>query len=384
MLTERAYVPGMSPGSPAPVTAEELLTLSIPDKRVELVRGMLVVREPAGYAHGRVAMNLAVRLATYVEGARAGQVFAAETGFTLARGPDTVRAPDVAFVTHERLPPPSTTGYPALAPDLVVEVLSPDDRPGEMLGKVADWLSAGTRIVWVVDWLGMRAGMSGAPLVDGLLPRGLARAATRRVAQQQDPLAAFRARIGAVPIQAQPLAENLTLLSGPGGNVVVLGGADGLVMVDTFVSPAWPRLQESLKGLGGTVKFVINTHWHFDHTDNNAPLHAAGATLVAHENTKLRMTQPHHLAVLELDFPPSPASALPQRVFKEGYKLEANGERLTVTHVPPAHTDTDVVVQFEKAKVLHTGDVFFNGRYPFVDWSTGGRHAGMIAAEGPL
>src|SRR5947208_14219204 len=194
------------------------------------------------------------------------------------------------------------------------------------------------------EWLRRMAAMSGAALVNGLLPRELARAATGRVAQQQDPLPAFRARIGAVPIQAQPLAENLTLLSGPGGNVVVLRGADGLVMVDTFVSPAWPKLQESLKGLGGPVKFVINTHWHFDHTDNNAPLRAAGATLVAHENTKLRMTQPHHLAVLELDFPPSPASALHQRVFKEGYQLEANGDRLTVMHVPSAPTDTDVVV----------------------------------------
>src|SRR5256885_6110307 len=96
------------------------------------------------------------------------------------------------------------------------------------------------------------------------------------------------------------------------------------------------------------------------------------------------MTQPHHLAVLELDFPPSPADALPQRVFKDGYNLEANGERLAVTHVPPAHTDTDVVVRFEKANVLHTGDVFFNGRYPFIDGSTGGRIDGMIGAADRL
>src|SRR5438477_10278819 len=234
------------------------------------------------------------------------------------------------------------------------------------------------------EWLRMMAAMSGAALVNGLLPRELARAATGRVAQQQDPLAAFRARIGAVPIQAQPLAENLTLLAGPGGNVVVLRGSDGLVVVDTFVTPAWPRFQESLKGLGAPVKFVINTHWHFDHTDNNASLRAAGATLVAHENTRLRMTQPHHLAVLELDFPPSPAAALPQRVFKDGYKLEANGERLAVTHVPPAHTDTDVAVRFEKANVLHTGDVFFNGFYPYIDGSTGGRIDGMIEAADSL
>jgi glyoxylase-like metal-dependent hydrolase (beta-lactamase superfamily II) len=197
-------------------------------------------------------------------------------------------------------------------------------------------------------------------------------------------MAMFRAQIGAIPIQAQPLGENLTLLAGPGGNVVVLHGADGLVVVDTFVAPAWPKFQESLKGLGAPVKFVINTHWHFDHTDNNAPLRAGGATLVAHENTKRRMTQPHHLAVLELDCPPSPAAALPQRVFQDGYKLETNGERLAVTHVPPAHTDGDVVVRFEQANVLHTGDVFFNGFYPFIDGSTGGRVDGVIEATGRL
>ena len=231
----------------------------------------------------------------------------------------------------------------------------------------------------------MIAAMGAGALVDGLMPRQLARAATGRAAQQQDPLAAFRARLGAIPIQSQPLAENLTLLSGPGGNVVVLRGPEGLVVVDTFVAPAWPKLQESLKALGSApVKFVIDTHWHFDHTDNNAPLRALGATLVAHENTRLRMTQPHHLAVLELDFPPSPAAALPQRVFQDGYKLEANGERLAVTHVPPAHTDTDVIVRFEQANVLHTGDVFFNGRYPFIDGSTGGTIDGMIAGAGRL
>jgi len=236
------------------------------------------------------------------------------------------------------------------------------------------------------EWLQMMAAMGAGALVDGLFPRELARAATGRVAQQQqDRVAQFRAQIGAIPIQAQPLAENLTLLAGPGGNVVVLHGSDGLVVVDTFVAPAWPKLQESLKGFGAPVKTVINTHWHFDHTDNNAPLRAGGATVVAHENTKLRMTQPHHLAVLELDFAASPAAALPQRVFKEGYKLEANGERLTMTHVPPAHTDTDVAVRFEKVNVLHTGDVFFNGGvYPYIDGSTGGRIDGMIEAADRL
>ena len=150
MSAERAYVPAM-PSLPARLTAEELLRTPIADKRVELVRGVLVVREPAGSTHGLVAMNLGVELAVYVKRTGAGAVYAAATGFQLATDPDTVRAPDVAFVTRDRLPPRGATGYPALAPDLAVEVLSPGDRPGEVLAKVADWLSAGTRLVWVVD-----------------------------------------------------------------------------------------------------------------------------------------------------------------------------------------------------------------------------------------
>ena len=149
MCAERAYVAGMSP--PSVMTADELLHVRIPNKRVELVKGVLLVREPAGGRHGRVAMELARHLANYVTARQVGAVFAAETGFTLARHPDTVRAPDVAFVRRERLPDPEPTGFPDLAPDLVVEILSPGERSGEVLAKVADWLSAGTRLVWVVD-----------------------------------------------------------------------------------------------------------------------------------------------------------------------------------------------------------------------------------------
>jgi Uma2 family endonuclease len=147
MAAERAYVTGMSPL----VTAEELLQKNIPNKRTELVRGRLIVREPAGYSHGRVTMNLTVRLGAHVEGTGCGQLVAAETGFTLFRAPDTVRAPDVGFVRRERLPDPATIGFPEMAPDLVVEVLSPDDRPGETLAKVGDWLEAGARLAWVID-----------------------------------------------------------------------------------------------------------------------------------------------------------------------------------------------------------------------------------------
>jgi Uma2 family endonuclease len=150
MPIEPAYVPAMPPPA-ALMTADDLLHANIPNKRTELVRGVLRVREPAGFLHGRVALNLGGELRAHVKATDAGTVLAAETGFKLQTDPDTVRAPDVAFVAKGREPPPQATGFAPLAPDLVAEVLSPEDRPGEVLAKVADWLSAGTRLVWVVD-----------------------------------------------------------------------------------------------------------------------------------------------------------------------------------------------------------------------------------------
>jgi cyclase len=206
-----------------------------------------------------------------------------------------------------------------------------------------------------------------------------------------DLVASMRARFNAAPIQTQKLADNLTMLSGPGGSVVVLNGPDGKFVVDTFVAPAWPRLKDALAGLGNApVKYVIDTHWHFDHTDNNAPLHAAGATVLAHENTKKRMSEPHDQRILyrgadgtlaDLHFDPSPAEALPQQTFAATYELQANGEALALQHFAPAHTDTDIYVHFQRANVIQMGDTFFNGMYPYIDPDTGGKITGMIAAS---
>jgi Uma2 family endonuclease len=148
MPAEPAYVPPMTA---SPLTAEELLYLHLPDKHAELVKGVLIVREPPGGRHGQVVMEVGRLIANHVTDHGLGMVYAAETGFTLRRNPDTVRAPDVAFVRRERVPKIVPIGYPDLAPDLVIEVLSPGDRPGETLAKVADWLTAGTRLVWVID-----------------------------------------------------------------------------------------------------------------------------------------------------------------------------------------------------------------------------------------
>jgi Uma2 family endonuclease len=153
MSKPATYVPEMTQHSslPATMTADELLRLQPPDKRVELVRGVMVVREPPGFRHGVVAFAIAARIGAFVHAHGLGVVVAAETGFKLFSDPDTVRAPDVGFIQRDRVPDPLPRGYGALAPDLVVEVLSPDDRPGEVLQKTGDWLSAGTRLVWVID-----------------------------------------------------------------------------------------------------------------------------------------------------------------------------------------------------------------------------------------
>jgi len=137
--------------SDATLTADELLQLNIPDRRTELVRGRLVVREPGGYRHGEVTAAIAHALVAYVRPRDLGRVLGAETGFVLATDPDTVRAPDAAFIRRERAPDPPPAGYADIAPDLAIEVLSPGDRPAEVLAKVADWLSAGTTLVWVVN-----------------------------------------------------------------------------------------------------------------------------------------------------------------------------------------------------------------------------------------
>ena len=145
MPREPVYTLGMPP---ALRTADELLHL--PDKHAELVRGVLIVREPPGLPHGRIAVELAVALTTHARTNGLGRVYV-ESGFQLASNPDTVRGPDLAFISHSRIPDPEPRGFPNFAPDLAVEILSPDDRPGEVLSKVGDYLSAGTMLVWVVD-----------------------------------------------------------------------------------------------------------------------------------------------------------------------------------------------------------------------------------------
>ena len=172
-------------------------------------------------------------------------------------------------------------------------------------------------------------------------------------------------------------APNLTMLERSWRQRCRSNGADGKVVVDTFVQPAWNNLKAALDKLGNQrITHVIDQHWHFDHADNNAPFRKLGAAIVAHDNTKKRLSESHDL--LGAKFPPSPAEALPTLTFSVTRRIDANGDLLMLGKIPNAHTDTDIYIKFQKANVLHLGDVFFNGMYPFIDASTGGSIGGMI------
>jgi cyclase len=203
---------------------------------------------------------------------------------------------------------------------------------------------------------------------------------TQQAAQNADPIEMMRKQFGAIPIERVKLTDNLTMLSGPGGNVVVLNGPDGKVVVDSFVQTAWTNLKQTLDSLGSSpIQTLIDTHWHIDHADNNENFRKAGAAIVAHENTRKRLTETHTL--LGMTFKPAPPDALPTKTFKDTQTLTANGDQITLGYVPPAHTDTDIYIRFAKGNVLHLGDLFFNGTYPFIDMSTGGSINGMIRAS---
>jgi cyclase len=231
--------------------------------------------------------------------------------------------------------------------------------------------------------------LAGGWALSHVFPEALA-GATPPFAQQGgaaavDALAAARARFGKVPISSTKLSDNLTMLMGPGGNVVVLNGKDGKLLVDTFTQLAWDRLKKVLNDISNApVKLAIDSHWHWDHTDNNANVRGAGATLIAHENTLKRLKETHDLDVIGLHFDPSPENALPQKTFKESYQMNFSGEHVALGHLAPAHTDSDIYIHFQKANVLHMGDVFFNGIYSYIDKETNGSIGGMIAGTNKM
>ena len=187
------------------------------------------------------------------------------------------------------------------------------------------------------------------------------------------------------PVQVTRLRDTLFLLQGVGGNMVAQIGPDGKLLIDASIATAAPRVKEALAGLGRQpLQLLINTHWHFDHTDGNAAMHDAGALILAHENTRLRLSHPQRIAALGLDFSAAPTSGLPQEVFEDRAHLFFNNDELRLVHLAPAHTDSDIYILFKGANVIHAGDIWFNGTYPLIDDSSGGRIDGMVRAASEL
>jgi len=197
---------------------------------------------------------------------------------------------------------------------------------------------------------------------DVLVPGGLKAAATAKVT-------------------VQALRRNISVLLGAGGNIAVLTGPDGKLLVDAEIVTARPHVSAALASINAApVKQLINTHWHFDHTGGNEWLHEAGASILAHENTRKHLSEVTRVEGWKHTFPAASAGAIPSTVFKEDYTVNANGTTLFLKHYSPAHTDSDISVQFAEADVFHTGDTFWNRDYPFIDYSTGGSIEGTIRA----
>jgi cyclase len=184
-----------------------------------------------------------------------------------------------------------------------------------------------------------------------------------------------------VEVKASPLRDGLHLLTGAGGNMVASTGEDGSFLVDDQYAPLNQKIAAELSKLGRMpLRFVINTHWHGDHTGGNEAFGKAGAVIVAHANVRKRMSSEQFIAAFERKVEASPSAALPVVTFSESVSLHLNGDDVDVIHVVHAHTDGDALVKFSRANVLHMGDTWFNGGYPFIDLSSGGSIDGLIAA----
>jgi glyoxylase-like metal-dependent hydrolase (beta-lactamase superfamily II) len=184
-----------------------------------------------------------------------------------------------------------------------------------------------------------------------------------------------------VEIITEKLAEGVYMLTGSGGNIGLGVGDDAVFVIDDQFAPLTPKILTAIAKLSDKpVKFVLNTHWHFDHVGGNENLGKSGSIIVAQENVRKRMSTDQFMAAFDEKVPASPKVALPVVTFTESLSLHLNGEEIRAFHVANAHTDGDIILRFMKSNVVHMGDVFFNGMYPFIDIDSGGSVDGVIAA----
>jgi glyoxylase-like metal-dependent hydrolase (beta-lactamase superfamily II) len=183
------------------------------------------------------------------------------------------------------------------------------------------------------------------------------------------------------PIVTHGLRNNISILEGSGGNIAVLTGLDGKVLIDAGIGVSRPQMEKALADLGADpITHLINTHWHFDHASGNEWLHAAGAKIIAQENTRKHLSEIQRVEDWDYNFLPQPSGGIPSEVFATEHNLKLNGISLGLKYYGPAHTDGDISVTFAEANILHAGDTFWNGIYPFIDYSTGGSIDGTLAA----
>jgi glyoxylase-like metal-dependent hydrolase (beta-lactamase superfamily II) len=263
----------------------------------------------------------------------------------------------------------------------------PESRPLRKLSGARNFsrrtFLASTVLAATAAWVGvpMRlfaqspSGNSAAPLA-GLVPRARKAAETAKMTVEK-------------------LHGNISvLINDLGGNIAVLHGKDGKFLVDAGLLGSRHQITKALDGISSDpIKHVVNTHWHFDHTDGNEWLHDVGATIIAHENCRKRMSEATRVDLWDFTFPPSPAAALPVFTLRASSgqdddaetMLHLNGTSIRLDTYEPSHTDGDTSVEFTNVDVIHLGDLWWNGRYPFIDYNTGGSINGMIrAAEANL
>jgi len=195
----------------------------------------------------------------------------------------------------------------------------------------------------------------------------------------ESPVINIRNAAATAKITVHKLRGNLSVLEGSGGNITVLTGRDGKVLIDAGISRR--QVEDALAALSDDpVKHLINSHWHFDHTDGNEWLHSIGAEITAHENTRKHLSVSTRVEDWNFTFPPAPAGALPTNVVATDATLHLNGTTLTLKWYGSSHTDSDISVGFKEANVISVADTFWNGEYPFIDYGTAGSLDGTIRA----